>query len=108
MSLGISQSAVPRSDGEIIDGILCRTSSVHNILQERLSDLQILKEPWCRQDFKQALTQLRDMRNAGAAVDLLKLISQRPNILTLEISCLLLSIVGELFFEIYEEYMHLT
>ena len=88
-----------------MESLLFRHTSLCNIFQSRLSSIRHVREVWDENNIKTAIEVLGRNRNASLWVDILRIINLRPRLLTLDASVLLLPLLKDLLFEIFEDYI---
>lgn len=91
------------SEAEIVDSILLRNSSILTIFESRLCSVTNVCDTWKEDGVKASIEQLLSIHNTSVTVDFLRVILQKPKLVTLDVATLLLPLLVELLFEIYEE-----
>ncbi|KAI8819538.1 WD40-repeat-containing domain protein [Fimicolochytrium jonesii] len=93
------------SDNDIIDSLLFRHASVGSILNNRLTSIRIVRSAWDESNIRPTIESLVTLKDASVLVDVLRIINLKPKLLTMEAALMLLPLVHELFFEVYEDYI---
>ncbi|KAJ3408249.1 hypothetical protein HDV05_005065 [Chytridiales sp. JEL 0842] len=92
------------TDDDIIDSLQLRHTSILSILTNRLHSIKAIAEVWDEHNTRPSIEVLTiTCRDPAVWVDILRVLSVRPKLMTLEVAGLLLPILNELLFEVYEE-----
>ncbi|KAJ3047086.1 Katanin p80 WD40 repeat-containing subunit B1 [Rhizophlyctis rosea] len=82
-----------------------RHASVVSVLRSRLTNIRIVRQSWDESNVKQAVETLEGLKDYGVWVDLLRVLNLKPRLVTLEVCGGVLRGVGEVLFEVYEDYI---
>ncbi|KAJ3349977.1 hypothetical protein HDU83_000186 [Entophlyctis luteolus] len=104
-SRNVDESVVPSvsTEQDIIAALNFRNTSMTLILTHRLHALQEIRSIWDESNIKPAVMKLAECSDHAVWVDMLKLMNSRAKLFTLDVAILLLPLVNELLFEVYEE-----
>ncbi|KAJ3134879.1 hypothetical protein HK100_003223, partial [Physocladia obscura] len=94
----------PTSENDVINTLSFRNTSMTLILSGRLHALQEIRSLWDEANVKPAVEKLMEFTDHGVWVDMLKLMNGRAKVFTLDVAILLLPLLNELLFEVYEDY----
>ncbi|KAJ3030542.1 UNVERIFIED_CONTAM: Katanin p80 WD40 repeat-containing subunit B1 [Siphonaria sp. JEL0065] len=75
------------------------------ILQRRLEALQEIKAVWDEGNVRPAVQRMVECRDSVVWIDMLKLMNSRAKVFTLDVALLLLPLLNELLFEVFEDYI---
>ena len=103
LTLPLATNTPIQSESDVIDQMLCRHTSMMTILSSKLTHIQTIRDVWQEENIRDAIDQLSMIKDSSVLVDILRIIALKPKLLTLELSVLLLPLLCELLFEIYEE-----
>jgi hypothetical protein len=92
------------TDSDVIDSLLFRHTSLCQIFQNRLSSIRCVREVWDESNIKLAVETLCRSRDSSLWVDILRILNLRPRLLSLDVAVLLLPLLKDLLFEVFEEY----
>ncbi|TPX60014.1 hypothetical protein PhCBS80983_g02077 [Powellomyces hirtus] len=95
----------PTSDQDIMDSVLFRHASVASILHSRLASIRMVRQVWDENNVKHAIESLQALKDSAVLVDILRIINLKPKLLTLDTALLMLPMLHEVFFEVYEDYI---
>ncbi|ORY49603.1 WD40 repeat-like protein [Rhizoclosmatium globosum] len=95
----------PTSENELLTALGLRNASMTSILRERLSVLQEIRAVWDETNVRPAVERMVECRNSGVWIDMLRLMNRRAKVFTLDVAILLLPLLNELLFEVYEDYI---
>jgi katanin p80 WD40 repeat-containing subunit B1 len=90
---------------DFIELLLFRHTSLTNIFQSRLNQIRCVREVWDEAHVKPAVEMMVRTRDSSLWVDLLRILNLRPRLLTLDIAVLLLPLLKDLLFEVFEDYI---
>jgi len=90
---------------DIIDSLKLRNNVMETILTKRLNSIKYVHQVWDDTNVKASIELLNELHDPAVTVDILKLLKFKLNMVNLEICTMLLPILKELLFEIYEEYI---
>ncbi|KAJ3213837.1 Katanin p80 WD40 repeat-containing subunit B1 [Dinochytrium kinnereticum] len=107
LPLSPTESGLPvaSTDAEIIESLEFRHISMVSIFSNRLSSIRSVKQAWDEGDLKTAVETLGTCRDPAVWVDILRVLNLKPKLMNLEIATLLLPLLNELLFEVYEDYI---
>ncbi|KAJ3147684.1 Katanin p80 WD40 repeat-containing subunit B1 [Geranomyces michiganensis] len=95
----------PTSDADVQDALLFRHTSVASILHSRLASIRMVRGQWDEHNIRPAIEAVVSLKDASVLVDVLKIVNVKPKLLSLEGALLVLPMLHELFFEVYEDYI---
>ncbi|KAI8854729.1 WD40-repeat-containing domain protein [Chytridium lagenaria] len=78
---------------------------ISNFIQEPHFRAYGLRHAWDEGDLKSAMETLSTCRDPAVWIDILRVMNLKPKLLTLEIATILLPLLNELLFEVYEDYI---
>ncbi|ORX42869.1 WD40 repeat-like protein [Piromyces finnis] len=90
---------------DIIDSLKLRNNVMETILTKRLNNIKYVHQAWDDTNVKASIELLIQLHDPAITVDILKLLKFKLNMINLEICTMLLPILKELLFEIYEDYI---
>jgi katanin p80 WD40 repeat-containing subunit B1 len=90
---------------DFIELLLFRHTSLTNIFQSRLNQIRCVREVWDEAQIKPAVEMMVRTRDSSLWIDLLRILNLRPRLLTLDIAVLLLPLLKDLLFEVFEDYI---
>ncbi|KAJ3246427.1 Katanin p80 WD40 repeat-containing subunit B1 [Chytriomyces hyalinus] len=94
------------TDENLIESLTFRNTSMTLILTARLRALQDIRSVWDESNVKPALEMMLECRDAGVRVDILRLMNMRAaKVFTLDVAIMVLPLLSELLFEVYEDYI---
>ncbi|KAI8897386.1 con80 domain of katanin-domain-containing protein [Globomyces pollinis-pini] len=105
MMMSPTDTAMPNSDVEVLDALTFRHTSLINIFQTKLNNIRSVKEVWDEDNIRPSIEVLASLRDSSVLADILKIIVCKPKLLSLDMAQLLLPLVSELLFEIFEDYI---
>jgi WD40 repeat protein len=88
---------------DILTALSFRHSTVQGILNSKLHNIQQVREVWNESTIMPALEMLRDMADTSVILDVLRIINCKPKLINLEVATVILPLLNELLFGIYEE-----
>ena len=92
-----------QTERELQESLLSRHTSLCNIFQSRLSSIRCVRDVWDETNIKAAVEVLTRTREPALWIDILRILNLRPRLLTLDVTILLLPILKDLLFEVFEE-----
>ncbi len=92
------------SISEVLANMSVRHNSMQGILNSKLQNLQAVHDSWEDDSIKSAVEIMKSLRDNSVMVDMLRVINCKPRLISLEVATLLLPLLMELLFDIYEEY----
>ncbi|KAJ3103762.1 Katanin p80 WD40 repeat-containing subunit B1 [Phlyctochytrium planicorne] len=95
----------PSNDAEVIESLEFRHISMVSIFSNRLSSIRSVRQAWDGSDLKSAMDTLAACRDPAVWVDILRVLNLKPKLLNLETATVLLPLLNELLFEVYEDYI---
>ncbi|TPX68879.1 hypothetical protein SpCBS45565_g02804 [Spizellomyces sp. 'palustris'] len=95
----------PTSDNDIIDSLTFRHASITSILNSRLTSIRCIRQTWDEANIRQAIETMIELKDSSVCIDLLRIINLKPKLLTLDVAILLLPMLNELLFEMYEDFI---
>ncbi|KAJ3287153.1 Katanin p80 WD40 repeat-containing subunit B1 [Borealophlyctis nickersoniae] len=95
----------PTSDADVIDLLLFRHASLASILKSRLASIRMIREAWDETNIRHAVESMIALKDSSVWVDMLRVVNLKPKLLTLDVAVLLLPMLNELLFEVYEDYI---
>ncbi|KAJ3040010.1 Katanin p80 WD40 repeat-containing subunit B1 [Rhizophlyctis rosea] len=101
----ISDAPPPTSDTDIMETLLFRHASVVSILRSRLTSIRMVRQVWDESSIRQAVETMADVKDSSVWVDMLRVVNLKPKLVSLDVCVVLLGGVGELLFEVYEDYI---
>ncbi|KAJ3274072.1 Katanin p80 WD40 repeat-containing subunit B1 [Terramyces sp. JEL0728] len=93
---------------DALDSLNFRHTSVLNIMTSRLQNIRSIRSVWNEEDIRVSIAQLVEIRETGVVADILRMLVCKPKLLTLEICSMLIPLLSEMLFEMYEEYIKLS
>jgi hypothetical protein len=90
--------------GELFESMLFRHDSVQGILNSKLFHLQTIREVWSEDSIVPALETMVKLGDSSVVVDVLRVFNCKPKLINLEAATIILPMLSELLFAIYEEY----
>ncbi|RKO92583.1 WD40-repeat-containing domain protein [Blyttiomyces helicus] len=81
------------------------TTQITNVLLTRLAMLRTVRAAWDEGNIRPALEAMIECGDAAVRVDVLRVVNLRPKLWTLEGCALVLPMLVELLFEVYEDYI---
>jgi katanin p80 WD40 repeat-containing subunit B1 len=94
-----------QTEKEVQESLLSRHTSLCNIFQSRLSSIRCVREVWDDNNIKAAVEVLTRTREPALWIDILRILNLRPRLLSLEVAILLLPVLRDLLFEVFEDYI---
>ncbi|KAJ3150390.1 Katanin p80 WD40 repeat-containing subunit B1 [Geranomyces variabilis] len=95
----------PTSDADVQDALLFRHTSVASILHSRLASIRMVRAAWDEHNIRPAIEAVVSLKDASVLVDVLRILNVKPKLLSLDAALLVLPMLHELFFEVYEDYI---
>ncbi|KAJ3104422.1 Katanin p80 WD40 repeat-containing subunit B1 [Phlyctochytrium bullatum] len=107
LPLSPTESGLPvaSTDEEIIESLQFRHISMVSIFSNRLQSIKAIRAGWDEGDIKASMETLAACRDPAVWIDVFRVINLKPKLLTLEIAAILLPLLNELLFEVYEDYI---
>jgi hypothetical protein len=96
----ISGSSNPK---DILSALSFRHNTVQGILNSKLHNIQQVREMWNESTIMPALETLREIADTSVILDILRVINCKPKLINLEVATMILPLLNELLFGIYEE-----
>jgi len=90
---------------DLIDSLKLRNNVMETILTKRLNSIRYVHQMWDDTNVKASIEVLNELHDPAVTVDILKLLKFKLNMVNLEMCTILLPILKELLFEIYEDYI---
>ncbi|KAJ3267889.1 Katanin p80 WD40 repeat-containing subunit B1 [Terramyces sp. JEL0728] len=90
---------------DALDSLNFRHTSVLNIMTSRLQNIRSIRSVWNEEDIRVSIAQLVEIRETGVVADILRMLVCKPKLLTLEICSMLIPLLSEMLFEMYEEFI---
>jgi katanin p80 WD40 repeat-containing subunit B1 len=92
------------TEDDVIDSLQLRHTSILSILTNRLHSIQAIAEVWDEYNIQRSVEVLTmGCRDPAVWVDILRVLNVRPKLISLDVAILLMPILNELLFEVYEE-----
>jgi katanin p80 WD40 repeat-containing subunit B1 len=94
------------SEDEILDTMASNHVSIQTILSNRLSNIKNVRQVWqdqTKDSVKLSLSQLENINDSAVIADVLKIITLKPKIINIQLCTMILPLLSQLLFEIYEE-----
>ncbi|KAJ3311083.1 Katanin p80 WD40 repeat-containing subunit B1 [Boothiomyces sp. JEL0838] len=104
----ISSSIPINTIEDALDTMNFRHTSVLNILTSRLQHIRSIRNVWNEEDIRASIVQLLEIRETSVAADILRILNCKPKLLSLEICSMIIPLLCEMLFEMYEEYIKLS
>ncbi|KAJ3093123.1 Katanin p80 WD40 repeat-containing subunit B1 [Quaeritorhiza haematococci] len=101
------QGATYRTETDVIDAMLARHTSMVMILKNRLRNIRDVRSAWDEpgQGVRKAVQTMIQLGDMAVVVDVLRLLTLKPKLLTLEICAMLLPVLNDLLADVYEDYI---
>ncbi|KAG6551327.1 hypothetical protein Mapa_007113 [Marchantia paleacea] len=77
-------------DEDLIDKLMQQHHTMASIMQSRLTNMQVIRRFWVKNDVKGAMEAMAKLNDHSVLVDVLSVVMERSNVLSLEVSGLLL------------------
>ncbi|KAL2635022.1 hypothetical protein R1flu_006501 [Riccia fluitans] len=84
------------SDEDLIDKLMHQHHTMSSIMQSRLTNMQVIRRFWAKNDIKGAMEAMAKLKDPSVLLDVLGVIMERSNHLSLEVCVLLLPLLYEL------------
>jgi hypothetical protein len=93
------------SSDDILEEIMKTHATMRGVFSLRLTNLKVVRSVWSRSDIKECLETLIKLKDAAVEVDFLNILLEKPSLLNLDISVVLLPMLADLLSSQYEEYV---
>jgi len=85
-----------KHDTDIIEELMRQHHTMASIMQSRLTNMQVVRQFWTKNDAKGAVEAMKKMTDHSVLVDVLSVLMERTELLTLEICCMLVPLLNGL------------
>ncbi|KAI8612900.1 WD40-repeat-containing domain protein [Chytriomyces sp. MP71] len=104
-SSGAASLPSPVTESDLLGTLTFRNTTMTMILGARLDTLRLVRSVWDETNVKPAVEMMLECRDSGVWIDMLRLMNGRARVFTLDVAILLLPLLNELLFEVYEDYI---
>ncbi|CAK9232236.1 unnamed protein product [Sphagnum jensenii] len=85
-----------KHDTDIIEELMRQHHTMASIMQSRLTNMQVVRRFWIKNDARGAVEAMKKMTDHSVLVDVLSVLMERTELLTLEICCMLIPLLNGL------------
>ncbi|KAH9556503.1 hypothetical protein CY35_07G031700 [Sphagnum magellanicum] len=85
-----------KHDTDIIEELMRQHHTMASIMQSRLTNMQVVRRFWIKNDARGAVEAMKKMTDQSVLVDVLSVLMERTELLTLEICCMLIPLLNGL------------
>jgi katanin p80 WD40 repeat-containing subunit B1 len=89
-------TSASKHDTEIIEELLLQHHVMSSIMQSRLTNMQVVRRFWIKNDMKGAIEAMKKMADQSVLVEVLSVFMEKTDLLTLEICYLLIPLLNGL------------